>query len=482
MSSNWQERLKAHDSTLRIHLLGIGGAGLSAIARVLLEMGVQVSGSDRQVGPVTGQLAAVGARIFQGQAADNLLALAPAERPHVVLMSSAVGPDNPERQAAISLGIPVVRRNEFLPALLAGRQVIAVAGTHGKSTTTAMIVKVLRDAGIEAGYIVGAHLPGYGNASAGRSPYFVIEADEYDRMFLGLRPTVAVITNVEWDHPDCYPTPTNFQEAFSQFVDTVHPEGLVVSCRDDPGAEQIRARHQRSAPRWITYGLHARADLRAVRPTPTPGQGYTADLQWWHAPTGPLTLGVPGLHNVRNALAALAVSCWCNVPSAQALESLRTYRGTARRFEIKGEAQGVLVVDDYAHHPTEIQATLAAARARYPERQIRAVFQPHTFSRTRHMLYRMGESFQAADEVIVTDIYAAREQDDGSVTAGELVGASPHPNIRHISRLEDVAAYLAQVVAPGDLVITLGAGDSYRVGELLLERLQAAATPTMEAS
>ncbi|OUC07287.1 hypothetical protein RY27_15775, partial [Litorilinea aerophila] len=165
-----QERLKAHDSTLRIHLLGIGGAGLSAIARVLLEMGVQVSGSDRQVGPVTEQLAAAGARIFQGQAADNLLALAPAERPHVVLMSSAVGPDNPERQAAISLGIPVVRRNEFLPALLAGRQVIAVAGTHGKSTTTAMTVKVLRDAGIEAGYIVGAHLPGYGNASAGRSP------------------------------------------------------------------------------------------------------------------------------------------------------------------------------------------------------------------------------------------------------------------------------------------------------------------------
>ena len=233
LGRSWQTRLASGDPELHVHLIGIGGAGLSAIATVLLQMGLTVSGSDRQAGPGTDRLAALGATLFFEQVAANLTAISVANGavgpdivgPDVVLISSAIGSDNPERMAAESMGLPVVKRSEFLPALLAGRELLAVAGTHGKSTTTSMIVKILRDSGIDAGYIIGAHLPGYGNAAAGTSPYFVIEADEYDHMFLGLNPKVAVITNVEWDHPDCYPTPGSFRRAFMQFVDAVDRRG-----------------------------------------------------------------------------------------------------------------------------------------------------------------------------------------------------------------------------------------------------------------
>ena len=468
--TTWQERLAARDPSLHIHLMGIGGAGLSAIAAVLLEQGLQVSGSDRGANAHTTRLAAAGASIMLGQRATNLDA-AGAPRPDLVLISSAIDPDNEERQAAAALGIPVVKRDQFLPALLANRQLIAVAGTHGKSTTTAMIVKVLREAGIDAGYIIGTELPGYGNAAAGSAPTFVIEADEYDQMFLGLSPTVAVITNVEWDHPDCYPTPASFRRVFMQFVDRVDRDGFVISCMDDPGAEELRTYGSTRGPKWVTYGLDDAADLRAVHPIAQVGSGFVTDVIWWNAPVGPLSLHVPGIHNVQNALAALAVANWCGVALTDACASLAQFNGTARRFERKGEANDVLVIDDYAHHPTEIMATLGAARKRYPERRIWAVFQPHTFSRTQRMLYRMGDSFVNADEVIVTDIYAAREEDDGSVNAAELVTASEHPAIRHIGALDAATDYLVQAVRPGDVVITLGAGDGYKVGEALLMRL-----------
>lgn len=473
MASNaWQARLSNRDRTLRVHLIGVGGAGLSAIASVLLDMGMQVSGSDRQPSPALQRLAERGAEVAIGQRAENLTERAAGARPDVVLISSAVDAQNPERCAAESLGIPVVKRSEFLPALLAGRRVIAVAGTHGKTTTTAMTVQVLRHGGIDCGYIIGSEVPGLGNGAAGAAPEFVIEADEYDRMFLGLRPSIAVITNVEWDHPDCYPTPASFRRAFMQFTDTVDRNGLIVACSDDEGVRRVMAYAPSRGPRWITYGLNENADLCARNVRALPGQGVEADLVWWHAPEGKLELAVPGVHNVRNALAALAVGLSCDAPMDRSLEALRNYRGSARRFEWKGEVGGVTVIDDYAHHPTEIEATLNAARRRYPERRIWAVFQPHTYSRTRRMLYRMGESFDAADQVIVTDIYPARESDDGSVHARELVAASPHPAMRYIGALEDVVAYLAEQVTPGDVVITLSAGDGYKVGEWLLERLQ----------
>ncbi len=469
----WQERLAQADRTLRVHLIGIGGAGLSAIAHVLLGHGMTVSGSDRARTPITDELEALGARVVEGQSAAYLSGLPAEQRPDIVLLSSAVDAANPERVAAEALGLPVTKRGAFLPLLLARRTLIAVAGTHGKSTTSSMIVKMLREAGIDCGFVVGTHMAGYGSGAAGTSPYFVLEADEYDRMFLGLTPTCAVITNVEWDHPDCYPTPSSFRRAFMQFVDRVERSGMVVSCADDPGAETVRTYSASRGPNWITYGTAPAADLRATNLRAIAGGGTTADLIWWHAPAGNMSLHVPGLHNMRNALAALAVGSWCGVPFDISLPSLEAFTGTARRFELKGEAAGVTVYDDYAHHPTEIEATLAAARNRHPDRRIWALFQPHTFSRTRHMLYRMGDSFEHADRVLVTDIYAAREQNDGSVSAAELVAASSHPQIDHIPTLDEAAQTLLAELKPGDVLITLGAGDSHRVGEIVLEGLHA---------
>jgi UDP-N-acetylmuramate--alanine ligase len=475
-ATTWQARLLGRDPSLRVHVLGIGGSGMSPIAQVLLEMGVQMSGSDRRTSATTERLAAAGATVYVEQTAANLTRLDAAARPDVVLISSAIDPSNPERAAAEALGLPVVKRSDFLPALLAGRRVLAVAGAHGKSTTTSMLIQILSDAGLAPGYIVGADLPGFGSAAAGRSDYFVIEADEYDRMFLGLTPDVAVITNVEWDHPDYYPTAASFRRAFREFVDTVKRNGLVVSCRDDAGAEQVRAYAYSRGPEWITYGLDPTANIQATEVALMKGDGSMAEVICWEMPCGQMALQVPGLHNVRNALGALAAAGWCDVSVAQALESLKGFQGAARRLELKGEAAGVVVIDDYAHNPAKIAAALSATRGRYPDRRIWAIFQPHTYSRTRTFLQSMAASFGAADDVIIMDIFGAREVDDGTVSAADLVAASPHPSIRHLSGVEAIAAYLAQVVAPGDVVITLGAGDGYRVGELLLAQLRAGAS------
>ncbi len=481
----WQQKLANADPSLRVHLLGIGGSGLSAIAAVLLDQGMQVSGSDRTLSAAAVALAQRGARICEGQRAENLTTLPAEQLPDVVLISSAIDAANPERAAAEALGLPVVKRSDFLSYLLARRSVIAVAGTHGKSTTTSMIVKLLREVGIVCGYIIGTVLPGYGSGAAGTSPWFVIEADEYDHMFLGLTPAVAVLTNVEWDHPDCFPTPSSFRRAFMQFVDLVPRHGLIISCGDDEGARQVQAYSASRGPGWITYGLSEGVDLRATNVIAQPGAGSCAELSWWNAPAGTLQVSVPGLHNVRNALAALAVASWCGVPFDVALPPLQAFGGTARRFELKGMAGGVTVLDDYAHHPTEIEATLAAARKRYPSSRIWALFQPHTFSRTRTMLYRMGDSFEHADAVIVTDIYAAREAFDPTVSAAELVASSNHPQIRHVGALADAAATLIDELRPGDVLLTLGAGDGNSVGERVLAALRArdaAAAPVATSS
>ncbi|MBX2997254.1 MAG: UDP-N-acetylmuramate--L-alanine ligase [Caldilineaceae bacterium] len=468
-AEGWRKRLSMGDPSLHVHLLGIGGAGLGPIAIVLREMGFHVSGSDAQMNPRLAVLAERGITVYPGQIAENLTAH-PESRPDVVLISSAVGVENPERRAAEDLGIPIVKRREFLMPMLAQRSILAVAGAHGKSTTTAMIVQILQECGVDAGYIVGSELPIYGSAHAGSSPYFVIEADEYDHMFLGLMPQIAVITNVEWDHPDCYPSPQSFYQAFAAFTAGVPAHGLIVGCGDDEGVATVRREYPTSAP-WIRYGLGEDVDLRAVDAHSLPNGGYCAAIHWRGTPIGQLSLQVPGLHNLRNALAALAVARSCHLPDAEILAALGHYQGVARRFELKGEQRGVTVIDDYAHHPTEVRATLAAVRARYGDRQVWAVVQPHTFSRTRELLHAMAASFGDADHVIVADIYAARERDDGTLSAADLVAASDHPHIEHISGLEAIADSLAVYVEADDVVITLGAGTSYRVGEILLERL-----------
>jgi len=458
---DWQQKLKSQPENLHVHLMGIGGTGLSAIAQVLLEQGVEISGSDRQSNANTEHLVQQGATIFCQQIEANLTEQGMSFRPDVVLISSAIDSSNPELQAAEWLELPVVKRDDFLPILLSQRQLIAVAGTHGKSTTTAMIIQTLWEAGIEAGYIVGTIVPGYGNASAGNSPYFVLEADEYDHMFLGLHPTVAIITNVEWDHPDCYPTAESFMDAFKQFVQQVQPHGTIISCADDAGARQLqslsRIHCQNQEINWITYGYSSVAHMQAVGPAPVVGSGYQAGIAWQNEQLGRLTLRVPGLHNLQNALAALAIARWCQVPSQQALAALASFAGTARRFEYKGVINDILIFDDYAHHPSEIRATLSAARKRYPDRRIWAIFQPHTYSRTREMLGEMAHSFIDADQVLVTDIYSAREIDDGTVKASNLVMASPHSAILHTPKLSDAVQHLKSHTAPNDVVITLGA-------------------------
>lgn len=470
MSTTWQDRLIERDPSLHVYLIGIGGAGLSAIAVILHQMGVRVSGSDRQSSATTSWLADMGIPVQTPQHRENIEAMA--HNPDVVLISSAIDADNPERVFAEEAGIPTVKRSTFLPAMLKEKKLIAVAGTHGKSTTTAMIVKMLREAGIQAGYLIGATLPGFGNASAGdsRCPYFVIEADEYDYMFLGLHPTVAVITNVEWDHPDCFPTEANFRAAFVRFAHQVVDDGLVITCADDPGAEEVRLTYQGRA-NWVRYGLNLSADVRIERPVASEESGYCAELFWWNAPAGQIALEIPGMHNLQNALAAIYVGRWCGVPIGRSLASLRSFRGASRRFERKGEIYGITVFDDYAHHPTEVRAVLTAASACYPGRRIWAVFQPHTFSRTEQFFEQISRSFNEADRVLVTDIYAARESAEGRISAADLVSAMPHPAVLHTPTISDAVDVLAAEVSPRDVVITMGAGDSHRIGEILLGRL-----------
>lgn len=451
----------------KVHLIGIGGAGLSAIATVLLQQGYQVSGSDMQESPATARLVQLGATVFIGQQAQNL-----ADPPDVVVISSAIAPDNPELVEARRRGLKVVKRAEWLGHMLAGKTGIAVAGTHGKTTTTAMIAWALQQAGQQPGYIVGGFVPQLATgAAAGLGKVFVIEADEYDHTFLGLRPQVAVITIVEWDHPDIFPTPQHLRQAFVDFVRLVPANGLVIACGDAPGVAEV-TRH--SAASVITYGLKGHNRWQAANPMPNAKGGYNFDLLQPQAgrPAVPVSLAVPGLHNVSNALAALIVAHRQGVELGRAAEILGQFTGVGRRFELKGEANGITIIDDYAHHPTEIRATLAAAKTRFGARPVWAVFQPHTFSRTLALLDDFVDAFGQADHVIVVDIYASREKDEGLINSRQLVAQMSHPDARYIGPLKQAAEYVSTHITPPAVVITLGAGDGNQVGEWVLERLQ----------
>jgi UDP-N-acetylmuramate--alanine ligase len=455
-----------------IHFIGVGGIGLSAIAKILLERGYQVSGSDLQSSPLTANLEALGASIHQGHAAENL---GPAD---LVIMSSAIPPENPEVVAARQRGIPVIKRDQMLGRMMEGRYGIAVAGTHGKTTTTAMIAWLLTQAGLAPTFIVGGVVENLGtNAQAGQGEHVVIEADEYDYTFLGLKPRLAVVTVIEMDHPDCFRDLDEVTEAFIKFVRLVPGDGSVVGCGDEDRVRAViqelaESKGKRGRPQVITYGLGAGVDWQAVevRANGVGGNDFVAlrDSQ----PVGVFGLQLPGLHNVKNALAAIVVADHLGLDLTDVGTALREFRGTQRRFEVKGTADGVIVVDDYAHHPTEIQATLAAARGRYPDGEIWAVFQPHTYSRTKALLAEFAESFGDADHVIVVDIYAAREYDGLGVSAADIVACMTHPDAHHIASLDEAVGYLGQHLKPGDVLITLGAGDGYLVGEKVLTDLE----------
>jgi len=450
----------------RVHLIGIGGIGLSAIAKVLLEEGCRVSGSDLKLSPITEALAARGATIHQGHRAENV---GDAE---VVVVSSAIPADNPEAAAARARGIPVVKRDWMLGRMMEGRFGIAVAGSHGKTTIAAMLALLLTDAGLDPTFIVGGIMENLGtNARAGRGRYFVIEADEYDRTFLGLRPRIAVVTNIEMDHPDCYPELDDLMEVFREFVRLVPADGCVIGCGDEERTRGMLGELRGTqGSRVITYGLGEGVDWQAadIRAHELGGRDFVALHEG--QPVGAFGLQIPGLHNVQNSLAVLAVAHQLGLGLAGVRETLRRYSGVQRRFEVKGEVNGVIVVDDYAHHPTQIRTTLRAARERYPGRAIWAVFQPHTYSRTKALLGEFAASFADADHVVVTEIYAAREFDNLGVSASDIVALMRHPDTRYISGLNETADYLFDHLRPGDVLITLGAGDGYKVGEKVLAR------------
>ena len=449
---------------MHVHLVGIGGIGLSAIARVLHGWGYRVSGSDAQPTALTRALAAEGIVVYAGHRAEQVMDA------DAVVVSSAIPEDNPEVIEATRQGLTLVNRERFLGELTRGKTTIAVAGTHGKTTTSAMIAWILTQAGLDPTFIVGGVLQNLGsNARAGAGSLFVIEADEYDRTFLGLRPEVAVITTLEHDHPDCYPTFAEMRTAFRLFVERVAAGGLLIVCGEDTEGKALADHPRGRGCRVETYGLEPVWDWWAQGVQLGNSAAFEVGREGKHL--GICALQVPGRHNVLNALAALAASSEVGVDFGFAAAALTRFRGTERRFEVKGQAGGVTVVDDYAHHPTEIRVTLSAARLKYPGRALWAVFQPHTYSRTLALLDGFAAAFDDADHVLVTGVYAARESDSLGVSGADVVNRMAHPDAQYMASLDDVVATLVDQVEPGDVVITLGAGDGYLVGERLLQSL-----------
>ncbi|HVN54287.1 MAG TPA: UDP-N-acetylmuramate--L-alanine ligase [Anaerolineaceae bacterium] len=449
-----------------VHLIGIGGTGLSAIAWVLVEKGYTVSGSDRTLSPLARNLQSAGVEVSLGHKAENILGA------DIVLRSSAIPDNNPEVLAARQAGIPVYKRADFLGQLMADHLGIAVAGTHGKTTTTAMIAWMLTAIGQDPTYVVGSVLQNLGaNAHAGQGPAFVIEADEYDYMFLGLNPQVSVVTSVEHDHPDLFPTGRKYRQAFLDFVKRLPAKGILLACSDDPGAAEILSKSLSLGIHGLSYGTGAHADYQARSLQANALGGYTFTAAVSAQPMAQIQMQIPGEHNVRNALAAFAVAEVLGLPLEESAQALSAFRGTSRRFEIRGIAQGITVIDDYAHHPTEIRATLTAARSRFPGQRIWAVWQPHTYSRTRALFDEFAASFKDADHVIVSEVYAAREPAQ-PFSAAQVVKEMDHPGARFVAGLSEIAGALVKELRAGDVLIVLSAGDADQVSTQVLAAIR----------
>jgi UDP-N-acetylmuramate--alanine ligase len=453
--------------TRHVHFIGIGGIGMSGIAELLANLGYVVSGSDARRSHVTDRLESLGIRVSVGHAAGQV------QGADVVVVSSAVRPTNAEVVEAMRLGVPVIPRAEMLAELMRLRYAIAVAGTHGKTTTTSMIALVLERAGLDPTAVIGGRLSAFGsNARLGRGALMVAEADESDRSFLRLLPTMAVITNIDHEHLENYGGFGELQQAFVDFANKVPFYGAVVACADDPNLAAVLPRMTR---RVITNGLQTPgAEVTADEVTLGPmtasarvhrrAPGTTSST-----PLGSLVLNVPGRHNLSNALAVVAVGLELDLPFSQIASGLHEFRGAERRFEVKGEPNGILVVDDYGHHPTEIAAVLDAARAL--RRRIHVVFQPHRYSRTAALLADFGPALSGADHVILTDIYAAGEDPMPGVTIdalAEVIRRASPVLLDVVRRLDDVPDVVARTARPGDVVITLGAGSVGTLPERLI--------------
>jgi UDP-N-acetylmuramate--alanine ligase len=451
-----------------IHFVGIGGIGMSGIAEVLANLGFRVSGSDQKKSEVTARLEDLGCEITEGHAAENV------GDAHVVVRSTAVRDDNPEIVEAQRRSIPVIPRAEMLAELMRMKPyTVACAGSHGKTTTTSMVATVLGIAGLDPTFVVGGIVRSYrSNARLGKSELMVVEADESDRSFLMLTPMIAVVTNIDREHMDYYHDMEDVRKCFADFVNKVPFYGAAVLCLDDP---HVQAVIPNVARRRITYGLSAQADISAHDITYDQSFGSSFTVLSGVNALGRVSLRVPGKHNVYNSLAAIAVALELDVPFDTIAHALSEFTGADRRFQFKGEEKGITVVDDYGHHPTEIKATLSAARIAAPNRRIVVLFQPHRYTRTNDLMDEFASAFNNADVLFVTDIYAASEAPIEGVTAEVLtkrIKSYGHKNAEFIGAVEDAPAIMVDTVREGDLVITLGAGSVSRASDQLVALLR----------
>jgi UDP-N-acetylmuramate--alanine ligase len=450
-----------------IHFVGIGGIGMSGIAELLLNLGYRVSGSDLRETEITRRLAGLGAEIHVGHDGDHV------KGADVVVLSSAISEENPELRAARNLGkVPVIRRAEMLAELMRLKYAVLVAGAHGKTTTTSMVSTVLARGGLDPTVVIGGRLNAWGtNAKLGSGDFMVAEADESDGTFLLLPPTIAVVTNIDLEHMDFYRDLEHIQHTFLEFINRIPFYGQAVLCLED---ENIQTILPLISKRYVTYGLSSQADFQAreIR-----FDGLTTTYRAFHQgrELGEIELPIPGRHNVLNSLAAVAVACDLEIdwPSIQA--GLRDMTGVQRRFQIKGEAGGVLVLDDYGHHPTEIRNVLETLAQCFPDRRRIVVFQPHRYTRTQALLDQFARCFYHSDLLFLTEIYAASERPIPGITGARLaeqIAAHGHHDLEFHTAFEDLLESLKAIVKPGDVVITLGAGNVWQIGEDLLDSLK----------
>jgi len=446
----------------RVHFIGIGGIGMSGIAEILLTLGYSVSGSDLRRSSITDRLVSLGATVFEGHAAANVVGSG------VVVTSSAVNEQNPEAAEARQRKIPVIQRAEMLAELMRLKYGIAIAGMHGKTTTTSMIATVLAAGNLDPTVVVGGRIDAIGsNARLGKSQYLVAEADESDRSFLKLSPILSVVTNLDREHMDCYRDMEDVESAFLEFMERVPFYGACTACLDNPLLAALLARVQR---RVFTYGMSTHADYVVRMLPPVDGVRSRFEVAWDGRVLGPFSLNVPGRHNVLNATAAVAIATQLEVSSDDISQGLAGFRGVDRRFQLKGCARGVNVVDDYGHHPTEIRATLSAAKeSGYAH--VHVIFQPHRYTRTRDLMTDFATAFDDADSVQILDIYAASEEPIAGVDAPALVRAIGRKEVQYASSFEEAVNRAVGQSAAGDVIVTLGAGSVSQAAPLVLEAL-----------
>ncbi len=449
----------------KVHFVGIGGIGMSGIAEILLNQGFEISGSDRALTEITNRLSSLGMKIYEGHSANNL------DEADVLVYSSAVTIDNPEIQAAIERKIPIIKRSEMLAECMRMKYGIGIAGTHGKTTTTSMVGLTLTEGGIDPTIIVGGKLSGLGgtNARLGEGEFIVVEADEFDRTFLKLTPTIAAITTLESEHLDTYKDLDDIKSAFVEFANKVPFYGFVVLCMDEPALQDIIPQINKKI---FTYGLTAQADIRAVDISHNEfSSSFT--IKYKGEELGKLNLKIPGIHNVKNSLVAVCIAKELGIDFSIIKKALESFTGVYRRFEIKYNKE-ILVIDDYAHHPTETSATLAGIRSGW-DRRLVAVFQPHLYSRTRDFYQEFGRSFLNTDVFICTDVYPARELPIQGVS-GEMIADAArkfgHKNVIYIKDKNKIPEKLLEIKKDGDIIVTMGAGDIWKYGEKFVELIK----------